>query len=276
MDKFQPDFLYITPQNHHDIEIIQCGTHECAPGNTYGPAVRDIYLIHYIVTGKGYFNDSTTIHPLSTGDMFLITPDNVTMYYADMIEPYTYIWVGFTGERADALVKSAGLSLENPVVHDPGCLEFFRGMLGELDDIESKIDGQANALRIQGELLRCIGYLTRQEHKRRLTTWTFSDRVADFIHNNISNPISITRMAADFGFSRTYFSDLFKKEKGVSPQQYLINYRVETAARLLEETDLRIGHIARSVGYDDALLFSRQFKAKTGLSPSQARKRQKS
>lgn len=237
MDKFQPDFLYITPQNHHDIEIIQCGTHECAPGNTYGPAVRDIYLIHYIVTGKGYFNDSTTIHPLSTGDMFLITPDNVTVYYADMIEPYTYIWVGFTGERADALVKSAGLSLENPVVHDPGCLEFFRGMLGELDDIESKIDGQANALRIQGELLRCIGYLTRQEHKRRLTTWTFSDRVADFIHNNISNPISITRMAADFGFSRTYFSDLFKKEKGVSPQQYLINYRVETAARLLEETD---------------------------------------
>ena len=122
MDKFQPDFLYITPQNHHDIEIIQCGTHECAPGNTYGPAVRDIYLIHYIVTGKGYFNDSTTIHPLSTGDMFLITPDNVTVYYADMIEPYTYIWVGFTGERADALVKSAGLSLENPVVHDPGCL----------------------------------------------------------------------------------------------------------------------------------------------------------
>ena len=87
MDKFQPDFLYITPQNHHDIEIIQCGTHECAPGNTYGPAVRDIYLIHYIVTGKGYFNDSTTIHPLSTGDMFLITPDNVTVYYADMIEP---------------------------------------------------------------------------------------------------------------------------------------------------------------------------------------------
>lgn len=76
--------------------------------------------------------------------------------------------------------------------------------------------------------------------------------MADFIHNNISNPISITRMAADFGFSRTYFSDLFKKEKGVSPQQYLINYRVETAARLLEETDLRIGHIARSVGYDDA------------------------
>ena len=58
--------------------------------------------------------------------------------------------------------------------------------------------------------------------------------------------------------------------------RYLINYRVETAARLLEETDLRIGHIARSVGYDDALLFSRQFKAKTGLSPSQARKRQKS
>ena len=235
MDKFQPDFLYITPQNHHDIEIIQCGTHECARRQHIWIG-RAGYCLHPLHRHRQGLFQRQHDHPsLSTGDMFLITPDNVTAYYADMIEPYTYIWVGFTGERADALVKSAGLSQGKPRGARSWLSGIFRGMLGELDDIESKIDGQANALRIQGELLRCIGYLTRQEHKRRLTTWTFSDRVADFIHNNISNPISITRMAADFGFSRTYFSDLFKKGKGVSPQQYLINYRVETAARLLEK-----------------------------------------
>ena len=55
----------------------------------------------------------------------------------------------------------------------------------------------------------------------------------------------------------------------MSPQQYLISYRMEKACRLLDETDLKISDVARSVGYEDEFMFTRMFKNKKGISPSE-------
>ena len=58
---------------------------------------------------------------------------------------------------------------------------------------------------------------------------------------------------------------------GVSPQQYLIDLRLRNARDLLISTDLSISEVARSVGYDDPLYFSRLYRKHYGLSPRESR-----
>ena len=54
----------------------------------------------------------------------------------------------------------------------------------------------------------------------------------------------------------------------MSPQKYLLNYRLQQAKELLGSTDIFIKDIAHAVGYEDSLAFSKMFRNATGYSPS--------
>ncbi len=265
-------YIYIHPQGDLNAEIIHCGMGECDPGHSYGPAVRDHYLIHYVLSGKGVFNDGKFCHNIEKGQGFLIVPNKLTSYTADSEYPWTYIWVGFNGSKFDNLLSMACITEHNPVFKDARCTEFFLGMLSGSGQLQ-KTDGEVNALRILGELYRFFSHISSQNRKGQPSRQLVSDKVVDFIHNNVNCEISISNLANDFGYNRSYFCELFKKEKGISPQQYLIEYRMDLALHLLKSTDLKVSDIARSVGYKDALLFSRMFKSKNGVCPGSFRNR---
>lgn len=78
----------------------------------------------------------------------------------------------------------------------------------------------------------------------------------------------------DIGIDRSYLSGIFKEVMKMSPQEYLLHYRVEQAEILLKETDRKIGDIAELVGYADAMTFSKMFKKYKGMSPQQYREEQ--
>lgn len=69
------------------------------------------------------------------------------------------------------------------------------------------------------------------------------------------------------GISKSYFSHTFRKRMGVSPVQYLNTQRIEKAKEFLLSNSMSISTIARLVGFDDPLYFSRVFKKHTGIAP---------
>ena len=85
------------PPSCTSIYIHQCGTEKCQNGHSYGPAMREHYLIHCIFTGKGRFYDGLRNYDLRKGQGFLILPGIISLYQADMQEPWHYGWVGFGG-----------------------------------------------------------------------------------------------------------------------------------------------------------------------------------
>lgn len=93
-----------------------------------------------------------------------------------------------------------------------------------------------------------------------------------YFRNNYAT-IGVSDVAAYIGFTRSYFTTMFKKVTGKSPQEYLIQCRMDRSRQLLLETDLSIQEIAISVGYDDRLTFSRIFKKNYGESPARFRTR---
>lgn len=101
---------------------------------------------------------------------------------------------------------------------------------------------------------------------------TLSDRICRYLSDNIGVPFNSENIEKQFYLSYKYMSHLFKKEKGVTMQQYHNSVRMDEACRLLCSTLMSIGEIADKLGFSDVLYFSRCFRNYTGKSPSAYRK----
>ena len=92
------------------------------------------------------------------------------------------------------------------------------------------------------------------------------------IHTDPERAMSIDDMAASVNMSRSGFQHLYKKMFGVSVINDVISGRVERAKRLLSSTDLTVSEIAVKCGYATDYNFMRQFKGRTGKTPTEYRK----
>ena len=101
---------------------------------------------------------------------------------------------------------------------------------------------------------------------------TLSDRICRYLSDNIGVPFNSENIEKRFYLSYKYMAHLFKKEKGVTMQQYHNSVRMDEACRLLCSTLMSIGEIADKLGFSDVLYFSRCFHTYTGKSPSAYRK----
>lgn len=95
--------------------------------------------------------------------------------------------------------------------------------------------------------------------------------VLKYVENNYAQKISIADIADVAGFSESHFMRYFKETMGTSFVEYLKDYRLTMAARLLQSSDDAIIDIAGEVGFDNISYFNRSFKAKYGVSPRKFR-----
>ena len=119
-----PDLLFhIFPnENFIDLCLYQYGYEKCDPGHSFGPAARNHYLFHYILTGTGTLlaDDTkgvTQTYQIRSGQGFMIFPGQVTTYIADSNVPWEYIWVEFDGLRITEALSMTDFSKNKPVYH---------------------------------------------------------------------------------------------------------------------------------------------------------------
>lgn len=91
----------------------------------------------------------------------------------------------------------------------------------------------------------------------------------DYMKSHYSHPISLEEIAESIGISRIYLSQIFKKETGMTINEYLGNYRLQKAKELLLTSNLKIYTIAEMCGFGSVQYFSQVFKKVTGFSPYQ-------
>jgi AraC family transcriptional regulator len=92
-------------------------------------------------------------------------------------------------------------------------------------------------------------------------------RVLDYVEANLSGPITIEAMAAEAGLSPAHFSRLFKQVLGDSPYQFVMDYRVEQAKKMLADREQPLIEVALACGFADQPHFGRVFKKLTGRTP---------
>jgi len=98
-------------------------------------------------------------------------------------------------------------------------------------------------------------------------------QIRDYLEAHYAESITLKEMSQHFFISEFYLIHLFKSFFGESPIEYLIRYRMERSAELLDSTNLPIREIALITGYDNASYFSIVFKKTMACTPTEYRKR---
>lgn len=233
------------------ISPVLIGCEDCEKSHSFGPAVRNYWLIHYIISGFGLFKSEGKTYNLGAGEMFVISPYEETYYEADSSNPWSYIWVGFTidGDMPSPLPKT---------FFCPQAQKIFEGI--KYEAISNKEQKSAS---IKARLWDLFSLLSEGKTNEP----DYVDKALAIIHSEFMNDISVETIASRLGLNRSYFSVIFKEKMNISPKEYLMVYRMNFAASLIINEKKSISTAAYSVGYPDIYNFSKMFKKHFGVSP---------
>jgi AraC-like DNA-binding protein len=274
MDDTMKVFHNYDNTNSPELYMYYCGISACPPGHLWGPAMREHYVIHYILSGEGTLKVRGKVYPLAKTDGFLLSPKDIATYTASNENPWEYIWIGFHGLNVSHYLQRAGLSKETPVFHYTRGSQ-LRNCLLELVKVNSEYTNSTD-LRIQAllhllfaELIEnasqefsAISYTARDQYVRK---------AIEYIQTNYMKHITVRILADYIGLDRSYLTTLFKERLNISPQAYLTHFRMNKACLLLKEKDLSITEVALLSGYKDPVVFQKAFKNALGISPSKYR-----
>lgn len=242
------DFIYIFSMGYSD-----------EPQRTrFGPGSRKYYIVHYVVSGKGYFNGN----PVLEGEGFLIFPNMPEHYYPDEENPWSFIWFISDDPKIEYFFNQYAA---NPLTN------IFKFNLSGITEAQKYLLKNQNAMINSTELFEIYLHIFNSQSKSESSFTRNSDvychYAVNYIESNLFRPIRISELVCKLGISQPYLYNIFTEKYGISPKQYINQSRIIEAKRMLSETKLSITEIANSVGYNNVLDFSKFFKFQTGLSP---------
>ena len=237
--------------------ITMCGTYKLYTKPklpTWRPRGRLDFQLLYIAAGKAHFQ-----------------PQKYEYYANDQTEVF---WVHFTGNNVTNLLHSYGLTNDKKVFYcgfDSEYKTLFQSMIKELQMCQ---DGYPEMLEMY---LRQI-FIKLQRHFHSSITITSSrtaaeiDRAVSYFSEHYNEQINIDDYAKQNFVSTSWLIRNFRLYTGITPKQFIMKKRIYNAEMLLQNQHYSINEIARIVGYDNPLYFSRIFQKTKGISPSEYRK----
>ena len=231
-----------------------------------GPMLRNSYIIHYVTGGRGFYNGD----PVETGQGFLITPGHIEEYHADPQDPWELLWIVSEDENMKNLFPAYQADPETGIF-SYDYVDAARRTADSMGMLPQRVVSCAELLEL---FLGVYKYQDRSAlngvEQTRMESYV--DFALHYIHMNYQSPITVQELTKLLGVSQPYLFRIFKAATGKSPKQYLSDYRLLQARKLLAETTLSISQVAASVGYADPLAFSKFFSSRQGISPQGYRK----
>lgn len=253
------------PDQHHPAEYIFDWSE--------GRILKEYQLV-YIAAGKGIFEaESIGEVEVNPGTLFFLYPNIWHRFKPNFDTGWTEYWVGFEGHYANHLMNQACFNPEKPLLHMGFNAPFIDIFIQLIDTIKFNAPGSkqlAACLTIQLLGLVYASALLKAQSGNRKTQ--LINNIKFSIHENLNSAISPEELAGNHHVSYAWFRKAFKEIIGQSPGQYQLNLKIQKACRMLHDTDLSISEIARLNGFESEYYFSRIFKNKMSMSPSNYRK----
>lgn len=260
-----------------------CGLFAASESFMHTDRVPDFCVLIYVIDGCIYVTENETDYEVNAGEL-LILKNGVHHFGKKKIQKGTHwIFVHFrinriSGDETPFSPDTSPLGTYDAMTENSLTLPKYLRSVSSRTEKELKAfieyahsDDAYKKWFINHRLFSLLSSLAISAHgfSKNLT---LSDRICRYLSDNLTVPFSSESIEKNFYLSYKYMAHLFKKEKGVTMQQYHNSVRMDEACRLLCSTLMSIGEIADKLGFSDVLYFSRCFHAYTGKSPSAYRK----
>ena len=255
--------VFIENKELKDINPRACGEAQCMPGH-YWPEFgglpkgsRPYYMLHYIISGRGIYYAPDNIYELKAGQIFVVLPNEMVAYEADKKDPWRYCWINF-----ESMLDLSDV-FSQYVITVPECAHIFNAFR----DCTSV--ARDTEWYICGKIFELISLLDKHRSPDKNQIHRYVRMAKNYIDVYYSDSdLRVGSMSEKLNLDRSYFSKIFSKHLGKSPQQYIMELRLDRAADIMVNQGLSPGEAAQHVGYGDIFNFSRMFKRRFGVSPS--------
>lgn len=252
-----------------NLNLHYMGKKEGYRNHRYGPHQLNTYLLVFVLEGSGQFRIGNREVTVKKDDFYVMFPYGDMSYVTDPEEPWSIQWIVAEGEQMEQLLALMQITPQDPVVpvSRPDRVKLIYENLFEKTariDLPAKMECLSLLYDLFSLLASERTAASRNPHVRR---------ALEYIHANYHRDIQVQTLADQLHLNSNYLTKLFKQELGITPIRYIQTMRFEKARHLLKYTHLTVAEVARQVGIDDTLYFSRGFRAFCGCSPSQYRKK---
>lgn len=259
------DFAYVPLHWHDEMEIV------------------------YIKKGKGTITVDFQTYTVSAGTIALIIPGqlhSIGQYEQESVEyeniifhPNILISKKTDTCSSDYFMPLLSGTVSVPLLYVPGspCYPEIAACIDANDDI-CRTNPPGYQLFIKSQLFMLFytlfhGCCSKEPPKKNVKTLEKMKLILKFIENHYMDKITITDIAKEVGLSQSHFMKYFKNTMGTSFIDYLNEYRLTMASRLLVSSDSSILDIASEVGFENLSYFNRIFKKRFAQTPSAYRKK---
>ncbi len=234
-----------------------------------GRVLREFQVV-YITSGSGIFNDHTNgKHEVSTGDIFILFPGVWHSYHPKPETGWQEYWVGFAGEHANRLFRNGLFEPQKPIYH----IGHNQEIIGDYEEIIQLCRDQPPGfqIRLGALVLQLLAHIHVSKISLNLSS---SDNelistARSVMQLHLDTGIETEQIASEIGISYSYLLNIFRQYTGLTPYQYFLQLRIHRAKKLLMDPKLSVKAISSLMNFENQYYFSRLFKRKTGISPSE-------
>lgn len=248
--------------------------------NKQATSLDQCFKLYQVVKGEAWLFSKKEKFKLSTGQIYFINGFKIDKQCCP--NSFEINWIHFMCDsvlikqflkKRNVVVKLTSNEIQNFAPVFNVFQQYFKNQ--NSPHKFSEVKEIANYLRIQSLISLVVAEFVRNFnfdfYERNLP----EDRIyksIEFINANFKQHISLKKLAGLCFISENYFHSLFKKTFEITPNNYILQLRMNEAINLLANTNLSVKEIALNIGYFDAAYFSRTFSKYYKISPKQYRK----
>lgn len=269
----EPKSLVFKENSYKILKINSIGYNDFGKSKISGFLTTNVWhALYYIRNGSGTITIRNKTYPLSRGSFYFITPNESVKYDSDKDSPLQYYWVAVYPGFAEEIARILGFTEESPVrpttKPDKIVKVFEKLMTFKTATPESYFATLSAITKILSLEFSNVEYVENSSAHE-----VFAESVKQQIDLNYTNPnFHIEAVAQMLYVSHAHMSRIFKEVMGMSPVRYLIEVRLNYAAKLLNDPETKVKDLCEACGFGDEAHFMKSFKKKFGMTVNEYKK----